>query len=31
VRIPCEPDWLNQRQTGLTKERSFTSIAPDLL
>ena len=31
VRIPCAPDWLNQLQTGLTKERSFTSIARDLL
>jgi hypothetical protein len=31
VRIPCAPDWLNQLQTGLTKERSFTSIAGDLL
>jgi len=30
VKIPCAPDWLNQQLTGLTKERSFTSIARDL-
>jgi REP element-mobilizing transposase RayT len=31
ARIPYAPDWWNQPRTGLTKERSFISIARDLL
>jgi len=31
VRIPFARDWSNQQQTGVTKERSLTSIAPDLV